>query len=147
MSWLKHAFLIDEANYSRIDWYVVFEQGDMRYFWSKWLKTGIRHCYALRFDGYNWIAFNPGLGHTDIEILPFGHLDTIQNVSKDTNCTVILHVKVRRNSMRIRAPWPTAFTCVEQIKAILGIRCWYVFTAWQLFKHLRQHHGQLIQKT
>jgi len=120
----------------------------MRYFWSKWLKKGIKHCHAIRFDGFNWLGFYPGLGHTDIEILNYDHFDTIQIVAIDINCSVIIHLKVRRESMRIRAPWPVAFTCVEQIKAILGIRCWYVYTAWQLCKYLKRHyHGQFIPQT
>jgi len=147
LTWLQHDSLVDEAKYSKTDWFIVFEEGDMPWFWTKFLKKGIKHCYAIRFDGFNWVAFYPSMGHTDVEILPFGHLDTIQNVSQDTNRSVIIHAKVRRNSIRIRAPWPTVFTCVEQIKALLGIRCWYVFTAWQLFKYLRRQNYGHIQKT
>jgi len=134
--WLKHDSLVDTWEQSFTDWYVVFEHGDMPYWWAKYLHPGIRHCYALRWDGFNWIAFHPKLGHTDIEILSYGSYEDIQNILIDTDCSVIIHVKVWRESTRIRSPWPTAVTCVEQIKALLGIRKWFLFTPYQLFNYL-----------
>ena len=145
--WLKQDSLIDTWEQSLTDWYIVFEHGDMPYWWAKYLHPGIRHCWALRWDGFNWIAFHPNLGHTDIEILPYGSYEDIENIRIDTDCSVIIHVKVWRESTRIRSLWPTAVTCVEQIKALLGIRKWFLFTPYQLFKYLRnQSWAKLLKK-
>ncbi len=144
--WLKQDSLIDTWDQSFTDWYVVFEHGDMSYWWAKYLHAGFRHCWALRWDGFNWIAFDPKLGHTDIEVLPYYNHNDIENISKDTNCSVIIHAKVWRDSKRIRTPYPTAVTCVEQIKALLGVRKWFLFTPYQLFNHLLGgKHGRIIQ--
>jgi hypothetical protein len=51
--WLKQQALIDTWDQSFIDWFVVFEQGDMQYWWAKYLQPGFRHCYAVRWDGFN----------------------------------------------------------------------------------------------
>ena len=134
--WLKQDSLIDTWDKSLTEWFIIFEHGDMPYWWAKYLQSGFRHCWALRWDGFNWIAYHPRLGHTDIEILPYGSYDDIENICIDTNCSVIIHAKVFRESNRIRSPWPTAVTCVEQIKALLGVRKWFLFTPYQLFKYL-----------
>jgi hypothetical protein len=144
--WIKHDSLIDTWPKSFVDWYIVFEHGDMDYWWAKFLQSGFRHCYALRWDGFNWIAFYPRLGHTDIVVLDYVHAEDIENIYLDTNCSVIIHAKVWRETVRIRSPWPTVITCVEQIKAILGINKWSLFTPYKLFKYLlEKEHGQDIR--
>ena len=139
MSWLKEVSFLDDWYYEYTDWYVIFEHGDMPWLLSNLLQPGFRHVWAVRWDGFNWIAFNPRLGATTIEILPFGPKDKIQNVVNVTNCSVIIHVNVRQNHSRIRNPWPTLFTCVEQMKGLLGIggiKTWWIYRPYQLFKYL-----------
>jgi hypothetical protein len=80
-------------------------------------------------------------------VLNFGKYDSILNVVANTDCSAILYLKVWRDSKRIRAPWPTVSTCVEQVKAILGVRKWFLFTAWQLFNYLEKQNGRIIQQT
>ena len=145
--WLKQDSLVDTWEKSFIDWYIVFEHGDMPYWWAKYLHSGFRHCYALRWDGFNWIAIYPKLGHTDVMVLDYVNHNDIENIHKDTNCSVIIHVKVWRESTRIRSPWPTAITCVEQIKALLGIRKWFLFTPYKLFNYLMEkHNGRIFRR-
>ena len=150
MSWLKHS-LIDEWKFDYAEWYVCFEHGDMPWKLAKLLKPNYRHVYAVRWDGFNWIKFNARLGGTDVEVLPFGPKDNIQNVVRDTNCSVIIHVNIRRDNTKIRNPYPTLCTCVEQTKALLGIggiKTWHIYTGYQLYKHLiKEHHGQTQIRT
>jgi len=145
--WIKHDSLIDTWDKSYIEWFIIFEHGDMPYWWAKYLQSGFRHCWALRWDGFNWIAFQPKLGHTDIEILPFGRYEDIEIISKDNNISAIIRAKVWRESKRIRSPYPVAITCVEQIKALLGVRQWYLFTPYQLFHYLSgAENGKFIRR-
>ena len=112
------------------------------------LDDNLKHCYCVRWDGYNWIGVFPQLGHTNIMILPFGPLDTIQDVVQNESCSAIIHAKIWRESMRIRSPYPVVFSCVEQIKAILGIRKMFVLTPKQLFKYLKgEGHEWTVFKT
>jgi hypothetical protein len=134
--WLKQQSLVDTWDKSYTEWFIVFEHGDMPYWWAKYLQSGFRHCWALRWDGFNWIAYHPKLGHTDIEILPYGSYEDIEIISKANNISAIIRAKVWRDSLQIRAPWPTVSTCVEQIKAILGVRKWFLFTPFALFNYL-----------
>ena len=139
--WLKQDSLIDTWDKSLTEWYIVFEHGDMPYWWAKYLQSGFRHCWALRWDGFNWIAYYPSLGHTDIEVLPYGNYEDIEIISKAMNLSVIIRAKVWRQTTRIRAPLPTLVTCVEQIKALLGIRKWSLLTPYALFKYLLEDNN------
>lgn len=143
---LKQESLLDTYHLSATQWFIIFEHGDMPYAWAKFLKRGFRHCYAIQWDGFNWIRFLPRLGHTDIEILPYNSTYNIMEVVQNID-SCIIHIKVKRDSTRVRAPWPTVSTCVEQIKAILGVKKWFLFTPWQLFKYLEKQNGFTILKT
>jgi len=148
VAWLKRKppeSLLDHWDLVPIDWFIVFVHGDMPWRLAKLLKPGYRHCYALRWDGFNWIGFYPHLGYTEVEILPHQTLNVFDVVAGEYSA--IIHANAWQKVGKIRQPWPTFFTCVEQIKALLGIKASFVFTPWQLFKRLRgKHHGWSILK-
>ena len=53
--------------------------------------------------------------------------------------SVILPVKAVIDSMQSR--WTLCvFNCVEVVKALLGIKNFFILTPYQLFKYLRGHH-------
>lgn len=129
--------LVELAGRSHTEWFLVFEHGTERHWWTRFLRDGFHHVYALRWDGFNWIRFDPGLGFTDVEILPHPTPDVAGIVS--TDCCAILRVTKWRERARYRVPWVlTPWTCVEQCKALLGIRAPHVLTPYQLFRHLRR---------
>lgn len=139
---IKRVSLFEKMNESEVDWYVIFndiDSVDGLYWWTRWLKKGFKHCYAVRWDGFNWIAFAPYMGFTDVKILNAGENHTISDICPDS---VILHINEKRKIKRIRTAL-ALFTCVEQIKALLGIRA-FVFTPYQLYEHLRGKHGKSI---
>jgi hypothetical protein len=125
------------------EYYVVFCQADLN---IPLLKKDYSHCYAMKWDGFNWIHFNPALGFTDISVLP-QYDDDIRLALANERYTDIIHVSAWRKIRRWRTPWPVAFTCVEQIKALLGISAWWVITPWQLYKYLGGHHGDTVKQT
>lgn len=136
---IKKVSLVNLWNRSPTDWFIVFtgEGSGQQYPWASKLLGEIQHCYAIRWDGRYWIKFNPLLGHTDIHVLDFTPKDNILSVVYDTKCCAIIRFTGWRDSMSVRNPYPTACTCVEQIKALLGIRKWFLFTPSQLFNYLR----------
>ena len=149
MPWLKKQqpdCLLDRWDQVHVDWFIVFEHGDMPWRLAKLLQPGFRHCYAIRWDGFNWIGFYPHLGFTEVEILAAGPQHSVFDVVGD-KYSAIIHANAWQKVGKIRQPWPTFFTCVEQIKALLGIKAPFVFTPWQLFNRLRgKHHGWSILK-
>ncbi len=118
-------------------WYVVFCSAKEYHWWDYIFRTraGFSHVYALRWDGFNWIAFNPSVEFTDIVILP----GTSERALYDhiPKGATIVEVEAFRRCNRIRGRWWVGpMTCVEQIKALLGLSVGYVWTPWQLYQHL-----------
>ena len=113
-------------------WYVVFCEADERTWWDRLFRTpvGFSHVYALRWDGWNWLAFNPGAAFTDVAIGP----GTSENALKslvEPDATVI-EVEAFRQVDKLRGGWWVGpMTCVEQIKALLGLPGGWVFTPWR----------------
>lgn len=143
---LLDADMMELANRSPVDWWLVFAEGQ-GHWWQRLLRPGFGHVYALRWDGWNWICLDPALGFTDIHVLPVASPEISDVVS--TECCVILRVEVWRERCRYRVPWVLApWTCVEQIKGLLGIRATHVITPYQLFKHLsrRAQDGRILRR-
>jgi len=118
-------------------WYIVFCEADRRHWWDHLWRTplGFSHCYALRWDGWNWISINPGVYFTDIAILPGTHENALQEYLP-AGATVV-EVEAFRQKDRIRGRWWVGpMTCVEQIKALLGLPVGWLFTPWHLYRYL-----------
>lgn len=139
--------LLDVADQTYVEWYLVFCESDRLYWWNRFLKRGYTHVYAVRWDGYNWISVSPNIGCLGVEILPCIDPDP-KNLFQTTKCSDILHINVWIQLNRSRSLWPTQFTCVEIVKALIGVRAWHVFTPWQLHKYLvRRGYGKRAVKT
>lgn len=115
--------------------YLIYEDRQP-YWWNYFMKSGYKHVYSITFDGLFWIKMDLMLGYTDIEVLCYDSRDTINDVMKGQNVT-IQHIRVwRKSRYRVRTIF-APYTCVEAMKAFLGMRA-FVFTPYQLFKHLRR---------
>jgi len=51
---------------------VVFVDGMGNNFWDVVTCKKFRHCYAFRWDGYNWIVVDALSQSLEVHILPFG---------------------------------------------------------------------------
>ena len=123
-------------------WYVIFCDADRRHWWDVLWHTrpGFSHVYALRWDGWNWICVNPGVCFTEIAILP-GTTENALRGFLPANATVI-EVEAFRQGDRIRGRWWIGpMTCVEQIKALLGLPVGRIVTPWQLYRYLTGDHS------
>lgn len=122
--------LIDGKSYG--EYYVVFARSEMR---IPWIDPEYSHCYALRWTVAGWVVFNPALGFSELYVLESLDPD-IRIALAGSEFTDIILVNAWRTIKKWRTPWPVAFTCVEQVKALLGISAWWVITPKQLYKHL-----------
>lgn len=119
-------------------WYIVFcnSSGCLR--WWDYLghtRAGFRHVYALRWDGWNWLLFNPHAGFTDVAVLAAGDENALASLV-DPGATV-LEVEAFRDLTRLRGRWWAGpMSCVEQVKALLGLPVGWIFTPWQLYRYL-----------
>ena len=142
----NHSLLesIDLVGTSKLQAYVVYEDRDEQMWWQKPLKKGFKHSFLVIYDGYFWIKMELTIGFMDICVLPFYNNNTIEDILRGTKCTYQLVQVWRRQRYRnILAPW----SCIEAIKAALGIRALHVLTPYQLFKYIEAHHGKENTRT
>ena len=117
---------------SLAEYYIVFKRSELA---MPFIDRDYSHVYAVKWDGYFWQMINPALGYTDIFVLPCFDPD-IRVALAAEEYTDIIKVSAWRKIGRWRTPWPMPFTCVEQIKALLGISSWWILTPRQLYKYL-----------
>lgn len=124
-------------------WVVFTGQADLP--WLRVLRPGFRHCFVLLNDGQGWISVDPTLAHMDVSAhhhVP-ASFDLPQWLRDRGHLAVEAPVF---RSFKNRAPW-RFFTCVEAVKRVLGLRARFVFTPWQLFRHIEklklQQQGEL----
>jgi len=136
--------LVDTAYHHSIDLWVVFMELDPKSrvearspFW-RFLKSGFRHveCWKYIQPGA-WLRFNTG-----VELIaPEVYLRPPWELMAHLNPTV---VKVQR--MVPQGFWREPFfigplTCVEQVKAFLGVCSFFVRTPFQLYNFLRNERA------
>lgn len=98
------------------------------------MKPGFRHVVAIRSDCADrfWLIIDPTMSHTHIEMIPKvihpdisefieGHVIEVEAIidKECTNFTLCLN------------------TCVDTVKRLLGIRSFFVFTPYQLYKRVK----------
>lgn len=121
-------------------WVVFSGQADLP--WLKILKKGYRHCYVILNDGKHWICIDPLSNYMDVNV---------QTVPQDFNLPlwmrnrghIILSAPIKH--LNKQAPW-MPFTCVEAVKRVLGIHNGFIFTPWQLYRHLKKSQTESIFK-
>ena len=98
------------------------------------LKPGFRHCFVLLKDGSNWLSLDPMLHHMDMRI--HHHVSTDFDLPSwlENRGLTVLPANLNRNK---KNPAPCSiFSWVEAVKRVLGIHARFVFTPWQLYRHL-----------
>jgi len=119
--------------------YLIYEDRESHW-WSKFFKKGFKHVYCITFDGLFWIKMDYLLGYTDLDVLCYDYHDTINDVLEGQKVT-IQYVEVwRKPRYRVRSLFAPA-SCVEAMKAILGVRASLVISPYQLYKHIGKYHG------
>jgi len=115
-------------------WYVAFVGERGRNPWDIFTGKGFRHCYAFRWDGWNWIVVDSISSGTEVCILPFGNeVDLPAKIVEDGQ-KVVYVVKQKHNKFIFRG----ILTCVSSVKHLLGIRAWWVVTPKQLFNYVKE---------
>lgn len=103
--------------------------------WTRFLKPGFRHCFAILHDGKRWLALDPLSPHMDMFVFDVSpEIDLPAMIAADGLCVVAAPLRRQHK----RAAPPGLFTCVEAVKRLIGLHHWRVFTPWQLFRTLTQ---------
>lgn len=114
---------------------VIVFHGEGSGFWPAFLgRDGFRHCFVVVPSGDYWILLDGTAGSPRLEVIG-GTVDDIAAYYAREKFT-ILEYQVRTRRL-LWWPW-MLMNCVGATKAILGIQAWWVWTPWQLYRHLRK---------
>ena len=128
--------LLETANRHHIDGFLVYSAG--LHWWSR-LFNPLGHVSLIVRKGKNHIWVEPLTSFSDLVYLPEG----AQWRGCFDDRAVVQQFRFWRETKGYRCPHLLQpFTCVEQVKAFLGIRRWWVFTPKQLWRYI---DGQSVQ--
>jgi hypothetical protein len=121
-------------------WVVFCSEADLP--WLRILKPGFRHCFVLMHDGRNWLSMDPLLNHTEVQV--HHHVPASFDMPKwlADRGQKVMQAPVTRS---LSSPAPMGiYTCVEAVKRVLGLHARFVFTPWQLYRHLVKNSGAVL---
>lgn len=120
-------------SYNQKAW-VVFS-GETELPWLRALKPGFRHCFVILFDQKYWVTIDPLSNHMETHVQ---HLPSSFNLPlwfKNRGMEVV-PASINHNHKKPAPIMP--FSCVEAVKRILGLHHRFIFTPWQLYRHLNK---------
>lgn len=116
------------------EYWVVFTDSTAGNWMVRMLKAPFQHVYAIKKSegGYFWIEINPRCAATDITTHLVSDYPHIRMLVKPDD--VVLHVKC---VIKEQERWTLCIiNCVEVVKSLMGIRSFWTFTPWQLYRYL-----------
>ena len=113
-------------------------QGAPRW-WNRFLHPRALHVFAFKWTGKHWVMVHPRIAYLEVQVLDYTNESDIRSIVENMAIEGLVKVDFNRLDIeRIRVPWIFGpWTCVEQIKALLGIRAWWVLTPRQLWMYLK----------
>lgn len=115
------------------EWFVCFKSTEHKHWIQRFLKKEFTHCYAFKESpgGQFLILVEPMRSHLDIDILPKND----ENLSIMKKCNKMVRVIVKYDLKKDRGHF-CRFNCVEVVKSLIGIKSFFIFTPYQLYKEL-----------
>jgi len=120
-------------------YFVVCAESIVPHWWNRLLRPGYRHCYLLIWEGCVWLYLDPTMDRARVLVLDL--FDGFQHpaVWIEDETARIFEAWPTAESDRLRTPWLLGpITCVELVKAFLGISNPFIWTPWQLAQWLRR---------
>lgn len=115
--------------------------------WLRLLRPGFRHCFVVLGSKGGWISINPMAHHTDITVLPVTTGFDLARWYCDQGL-IVIETKPASPARKILGWRP--YSCVEEVKRIIGINSGLILTPWQLYRFLAKkgnysltHPGQI----
>lgn len=141
--------LIDTADSAVVNWYVIYMDRQWDRWWTRHLKPGFQHCFLAKSVPYGptlrdqmWVVVDP--------CGPFTHADVVFDPTPlwvtDPKLTY-QRVTASRPYKDIREHWAMGPpSCVETVKAFLGIGKFWLRTPWQLYQYIQDRGGVIVSR-
>lgn len=102
--------------------------------WLRLLKRGFRHVFAVVDCEGVWVVVNPMSHRTELTLAEGLSAADLKRHYRAYGLRVV--ESRTRDPGPYPAPW-RLFTCVEAVLRVLGLQAPWVFTPWQLYRHLK----------
>jgi len=131
------------------EWQVFFADRDDLY-WFDWLfhtRKGFRHCFVVGYQpkSYQYILLDWQGHKLTLEILhPYRYQQLIESLEEKQHTIVTYRPNVDDESISLlRQP---LLYCVEAVKHLLGIRNFFIWTPYQLYRELLKRNATVIKE-
>ena len=126
---------MDESPQVAVNWYIIFRKSPLKHWVFRFLDSEIQHCLAVRESdgGQFWIIVNSTNSYTDVNMvskLDYPHIRLLEPDSVILSIRAIIQPDNYRYTLCVN-------NCVEMCKSLLGIRAFWIWTPYQLYKRLR----------
>lgn len=116
-----------------VEWYVIFTTSSYNHFIMPFLNKDIRHCYAVaRHDEYTWVVVNTSYHFTKVNVISAFDYPHIRSIVGEDAKIVKVSSKLGRKNRNMLC----YFNCVEVVKSLLGIKRFFIWTPYQLYRYL-----------
>lgn len=115
------------------EYYVIFTEAKLDHWIFKLLHKDYGHVYAVKeLNDYQWLLIQPRANIVETRILLKAHYPHIRLISGPS--AKVIQVQVNQDlSTRGGLNW---YNCVEQVKALIGVKSFLTFTPKQLHDRL-----------
>lgn len=103
--------------------------------WLRCLRAGFRHCFVALRERGAWLTWDPLKDRIELSLLPIPADFDLAGFYADRGYTVLLGQTKPDQPCQALAIAP--LTCVTIAKRLLGVRAPWLFTPWQLCRHLK----------
>lgn len=112
-----------------VEWYVVFTAAKIPHWVFKLMHKDYGHVYAVRdLNDYQWLVVQPRINIVDIKIMLKSQYPHIKMIT-GPDAKVLKVESVFNPRARGTFNW---FNCVEQVKALIGVKSFWTWTPKQL---------------
>ena len=147
---VRQAAGVELSEAPQFDWLVVFTDGNTnrKYWWDYVFHTrkGFRHVFAIAYQpgSYHWILVDWTSKYMQTWIYhPERAKDVINWAKNEKNATIVSYRPRQDKNSVFNVP---VLYCTEAIKHLLGIKRFFVWTPWQLYKYLMSTGGNEIHR-
>lgn len=134
--------IIDQVEEGKEFTFICYSDGDIKSWWTPFLKAGFRHCFIIHWNGQLWQKLEKSYGC--FEASPMLWIDklfigtfNLEPYYRHLGYTVQVVDLKNRNPEQMRVKQLFApNTCVEFVKDFLGLSAYFVNTPYQLYRHL-----------
>jgi hypothetical protein len=118
---------------------ICFKSTGHPHWWNRFLHPRALHVFAVKWTGKHWVMVHPRIAYLEVQVLDYTREEDLLKFIKAECIEGICRVDFNHlDTERIRVPWIFGlWTCVSQVKALLGIRAPWILTPRQLYRYLR----------